>query len=713
MMNHVVKNGPMPFKASVVRLSDIDCEPLFSSAVLKLKLRFATPASAGLRLQIHCYTSGWRFVAASERVLSLSCRSVSFRLHPDKIWLAGAYRAVLSCDGEPYACLDFQYEGRVKTSCGCRSLAEDEDARWIVGRLEQVRDNNWGYIREFNGLSAVLPRLVGLSRMNGFNRLCRQQGMHELRLNACLALTAPSLLESRRLACLLPDFLEWEEAERVQIDCSDREKWATDAVYETFFYREDKQFIVYHLPALMEPSGKRLLDQLKKLVADRTTFSMFVLCGSGEEVEALFRFSPELAACFEADSRFSIGVPSWQDIVYAVCGLVKDTSLCFSVQAEHAFALQMQSLGEAGQLDGWTCKDANRFVSESLMPHVQRRLKNLFVEQGSLSSDEFAVIQPVDLDMEGYLRSCQPVETSVDNFRQCFEESMRPLQDMVGLDGLKNDLESLFYQVCFNRQRKLLHLPSEAEGTYHMIFTGNPGTGKTTVARWMGKIFHSLGLLSKGEVITTERSQLVGRYIGETEKNMQELLKSARGNVLFIDEAYTLCDTLDDRKDYGNHVIESLLTVLAEPHPDMLVIMAGYADEVERLMWMNQGLKGRFPYTFRFEDYNADELLEIARRFLSGRGYVLCREAEVRLREVVENVLADKDCHFSNARWVKQFFTSGVLPAMAKRVMEQGEKSVRDDYQYIRQEDIDSAALKLKRHSSPVLLPKRRIGFIA
>ena len=229
----------------------------------------------------------------------------------------------------------------------------------------------------------------------------------------------------------------------------------------------------------------------------------------------------------------------------------------------------------------------------------------------------------------------------------------------------------------------------------------------------MGKIFHSLGLLSKGEVITTERSQLVGRYIGETEKNMQEILKSARGNVLFIDEAYTLCDTLDDRKDYGNHVIESLLMVLAEPHPDMLVIMAGYADEMERLMRMNQGLKGRFPYTFRFEDYNADELLEIARRFLWGRGYALCREAEVRLREVVEKVLADKDRHFSNARWIKQFFASSVLPAMAMRVMGQGEKSVRDDYQYIRREDIDTAALKLKKHSSPVLFPKRRIGFIA
>lgn len=96
----------------------------------------------------------------------------------------------------------------------------------------------------------------------------------------------------------------------------------------------------------------------------------------------------------------------------------------------------------------------------------------------------------------------------------------------------------------------------------------------------------------------TERSKLVGRYIGETEKNMQDVLESARGNVLFIDEAYTLCDTLDDRKDFGNHVVESLLTVLSQPHSDMLVILAGYENEMERLMQMNQGLQGAFLIVF-------------------------------------------------------------------------------------------------------------------
>lgn len=707
-------NCPMPFKASLIRMTDTDCEPLYASAIMKLKLRFAEPVDAGRKLQIYCYTSDWKWMALSERTVSLACRNLSFRfLHPDKIWLSGAYRAVLSCDGEPYAQLLFRYEGRVITSCECHPLAPLEDAYWIVSRLEREENNHWGYLREFRGLSDMLPKLIRLSRLKGFDRLCKEHGTNGLRLNTCFSIAAPSLLESRHLAYLLPNFLDLDDISRVQIDCSDREKWATDAVNETFVNREGKLFVVYNLSVLMEADGTRLLNKLKKVITDRTFFSLFFLCGTIEEVETFFRFSPELVSFFKEDNRFYIQSPTWKEIVYHVTDLVQDDSLSFSVQAEHAFALQMQALGEAGKLSSWTYKNAGDFISKSLLPRVQKRLKDKFMEWGTVSADTFGVIMPEDLDMEGYLQSFLCVDTPVNNFRQCFEESMQPLYDMVGLDVLKKDLESLFYQVCFNRQRKLLHLPSDTEGTYHMIFTGNPGTGKTTVAKWIGKIFHAMGLLSKGEVIVTERTQLLGRYIGETEKNMQDLLKLARGNVLFIDEAYTLCDTLDDRKDFGNHVIESLLTVLAEPHPDMLVIMAGYENEMERLMQMNQGLKGRFPYTFRFEDYKADELQEIARRFLSDRGYKLREEAMVRLQEVVENALADKDRYFSNARWIKQFFTSGVFPAMAMRVMCQEKESTKDDYEYIRVEDIDSAALKFKRQASPVLLPKRRIGFIA
>ena len=121
------------------------------------------------------------------------------------------------------------------------------------------------------------------------------------------------------------------------------------------------------------------------------------------------------------------------------------------------------------------------------------------------------------------------------------------------------------------------------KGVYHMVFTGNPGTGKTTVAKMVGKVFHALGLLSKGEVLVTERSQLVGRFLGQTEENVRNVLRQAQGNVLFIDEAYTLCDTTADRKDFGYRVLECLLTLLSQKSPDMVVIMAGYEKEMEMM----------------------------------------------------------------------------------------------------------------------------------
>ena len=406
-------------------------------------------------------------------------------------------------------------------------------------------------------------------------------------------------------------------------------------------------------------------------------------------------------------------------MVYSLRSAVGETSLRLSPQAEHELVSQVRRLWEYNVFASWSHQDADAFLSGSLIPSVQKRLQEAYCESGIMDADEFTVVQPCDVRLSEHFNVqlasvSTDVETSVENIRQRFEESMLPIYNMIGLNTLKQELEAVFYQVCFNRQRKLLHLPSDDEGTYHMIFTGNPGTGKTTVAQYIGKIFHAMGLLSKGEVVMTERSKLVGRYIGETEKNMQDVLESARGNVLFIDEAYTLCDTLDDRKDFGNHVVESLLTVLSQPHSDMLVILAGYENEMERLMQMNQGLQGRFPYRFHFDDYSADELMQIAGHFLVGRGYSLEADAETLLNEVVRETLDEKDRYFDNARWIKKFFTSGVFPAMAMRVMK--EKRLQTEatcLQCIRKEDIAYAAARFRKQKSPVLVPRRRIGFIA
>ena len=295
-----------------------------------------------------------------------------------------------------------------------------------------------------------------------------------------------------------------------------------------------------------------------------------------------------------------------------------------------------------------------------------------------------------------------------------YSANMEKLHQMVGLKGLKENLKTLFCRSRMDEKRRLLGLPVTERGGYHMVFTGNPGTGKTTVAQMVGRVFHSLGILSKGGVIVTERSKLVGRYIGDTENNMQALLEQAKGNVLFIDEAYNLYDGGDTKKDYGHRVIESLLTVLSQKNPDLIVILAGYEKEMMNMLETNPGMKGRFPYHFHFEDYNTDELLQIAHNFLSRMEYVLTPQADKRLEETITDVVASKDAFFHNARWIEQYIENGILAAMSKRLAGLG-MCVEDKrlYQTIEAEDVETAYRLMKPQTTEKKPAYRRIGFVA
>lgn len=155
------------------------------------------------------------------------------------------------------------------------------------------------------------------------------------------------------------------------------------------------------------------------------------------------------------------------------------------------------------------------------------------------------------------------------------------LQQMVGLKQLKEDIQEARMMSLFLKERREPNLDLCGDSRYHMLFLGNPGTGKTTVARLVGKMYHQMGLLSKGHTVETCRTNLVGEYLGHTEKNTKEAIEEARGGVLFIDEAYTLIEGGRDTKDYGKEVINALLTVLSEPNLDMIVILAGYENKMK------------------------------------------------------------------------------------------------------------------------------------
>ena len=253
-----------------------------------------------------------------------------------------------------------------------------------------------------------------------------------------------------------------------------------------------------------------------------------------------------------------------------------------------------------------------------------------------------------------------------------FEESMSKLNKLVGLKNLKYNIETHLNLVRFSHLRQQ-HGLQVSIPPLHMIFTGNPGTGKTTVAGLLGEIYASLGILKTGHVVKVDRKKLVGQYIGDTEENTKRALQQAHGNILFVDEAYTLVGDPDDKRDFGPKALDCLLDELGKENTDMIIILAGYPDEMEQLLKSNKGLQSRFPYTFHFEDYTEAELLEIAVRTAEDSGYTFSDEAYERLRELVHREVTQRpnkeDKHFGNARYITRLISTRIIPNMSRRVL--------------------------------------------
>ncbi len=247
-----------------------------------------------------------------------------------------------------------------------------------------------------------------------------------------------------------------------------------------------------------------------------------------------------------------------------------------------------------------------------------------------------------------------------------YRKSLAQLKHMVGLTELKKSIESHLNMVRFASMRSEAGIHTQLP-PLHMIFTGNPGTGKTTVADLIGEIYYSLGLLSVGNVIRVDRSDLVGVHVGETERKTKGILKQAKGNVLFIDEAYNLYS--DDARDFGRNALETLLVALSKEETDMLVIMAGYPNEMNVMLDnINPGLRSRFPYTFHFNDYSVDELIEIAKSVAAKSKYIFSPAALSALKKLIAYELEHKKQNFGNARFVTRLISSVIIPAMGNRL---------------------------------------------
>jgi probable Rubsico expression protein CbbX len=238
-------------------------------------------------------------------------------------------------------------------------------------------------------------------------------------------------------------------------------------------------------------------------------------------------------------------------------------------------------------------------------------------------------------------------------------------RELIGLVPVKTRVREIAALLLVERLRRSVGLEAVAP-SLHMSFTGNPGTGKTTVALRMAALLHSLGYVRKGHLVAVTRDDLVGQYIGHTAPKTKEVLKKAMGGVLFIDEAYYLYRPENER-DYGQEAIEILLQVMENQREDLVVILAGYRDRMERFFGSNPGMSSRIAHHIDFPDYSEDELFAIAGLMLDGMQYRLSDDAATALREYI--ALRKAQPHFANARSVRNALDRARL-RQAKRLFE-------------------------------------------
>lgn len=681
---------------------------MMTSGHMEIKLRLNRNAETGHEYKLACYNESLWAMGKDMRYIRRTADEsplLRFTIRTERIWMHGNYFAVLFHNDEPFARIDFNWNGGSVAITSHRHIGP-MTAEYMLVKPAEEYSSEWERIRELPGTTAIKWKLLEQAARNELDKLRSRYRLTRWESNMNFILTGPDNTIRKELAERIPYVLNTDLRGIKTVRAGELADSGspTDPYEKLNALLNEKPALVClsGLDALQFGTGHTIVQKLREAMTDEVAPLSLALSGSPAEISRLFDSAPGLEKFFPPENRWDMQTPTLHEFILTLQKRLKTFTLELSSEAQAEICARLSLTWQDNNLTEWDDKTVKNFIRTAILPGVQKRLLGLLQEGKADNKALLTTVLPQDIDY-----------SALAGKQDTFECQLKQLNEMVGLQGIKQNLHRTFNRIRFNECRKHLGLPSEEKSSHHMIFTGNPGTGKTTVARMIGRIYHAMGLLSKGELVMTERSRIVGRYLGETEKNMLAVLEQAKGNVLFIDEAYTLYDGADDRKDFGCRAIECLLTVLSRQEPDMLVIMAGYDLEMKKMLEANQGLKGRFPNHFHFDDYSAEELMQIARNRLAKKEYLLTDDAEKRLQDFVTETVACRDRYFSNARWMEQFLEHGILSAMAERVLATCPAPDRLFYQTIVESDVEQAAEKFRHQVVPRSIPQRKIGFTA
>ncbi len=446
--------------------------------------------------------------------------------------------------------------------------------------------------------------------------------------------------------------------------------------------------------------GREAIDTLVKLMEDHRDDLIVIAAGYTGKMNEFLTSNEGLRSRFNKYFYFDDYEPG--ELLAIFAGLCAAGQYKMTVEARDGLRKIFEKLYCNRDEQFGNARDARKLFEEITQRKQPARLSRMLQSGIEPTVKELSTITLEDLPARDDLFQHDLGITSGDN--SSVDQLIAQINALVGLQPIKKEVGELVDSLTFQRMRLSEGLPVE-KSSRHFLFYGNPGTGKTTVARLLAKLFKGMEILRKGQLVEAGRSSLVASYAGQTAKLVTEVVSKALGGVLFIDEAYNLCT--DERDAYGKEAIATLVKLMEDHRDDLIVIVAGYSRQMDEFLSINQGLKSRFSKQFYFDDYTPEELLLIFENFCQQSHYRVASDTRQALGALLTTMYSKRDDRFGNARDVRNLFEE-VQGNLSKRIVRKGSKGLsREDMATITLSDLPDGS----RTGTGAAESQRRYGF--
>ena len=425
--------------------------------------------------------------------------------------------------------------------------------------------------------------------------------------------------------------------------------------------------------------GAEAIDTLlKRLEDDRGKF-ICIVAGYTDQMHDFIDSNPGLKSRFTQTIHFEDYTPD--ELTQIFVNMATSKKFEMDEDMQKAVHQQFEQLYLRRDKNFGNAREARRIFDQTVERQSERLVKQMSQPDVQVCDD----VADGFLFEDMYRLTVDDLPMAESSAARPLEEVLAELDQFIGMRAVKNAIRRLAVQSMFIKQRAAMGAGNVQQMSMNFVLTGNPGTGKTTIARKMGEILQAMEVLPSSKVVETSRATLVGKYMGETPKIVNSMCDKAMGGILFIDEAYTLSDQNDQ---YGKEAIDTLMKRMEDDRGKFVVIVAGYRDKMEQFLMMNAGLASRFTHKLHIEDYTQEELLAIYKQMAEKEQYKLSPGAEFKVLDVICQMLENKDDTFGNAREIRNLFDETIQQLSVRVSAMPADQITKETYQLIEPEDI-------------------------